>query len=219
MEKAAHDLTNCDSCDLETYHRTSLENHIEAVHKDTKKFACRICDYTSYHRHNLRCHHPDSQSRSFKRIDCTSCDLDKVHLKCFVPGRVTRVRRKVLNLKTTINIGEEENLLQYEECEYYGTRTDLLQSHIKSIHGRILRCSCAYCTYASFAGITVRHHLKHTHPSEELVTPSAKQIQIIPVQQKEGALWFQMADIHKNVEAYRMIETSGNKLGPSWTMN
>ena len=167
----------------------------------------------------MKNHHPDSQPKSFKKIGCTPYDQDKVHLKCFVSGRINRVRRKVLSLKIRIDIGEEENFLQYEEYEYYGTRTDLLQSHIKSIHGRILRCSCAYCTYASFAGITVRHHLKHTHPSEELVTPSPKQIQIIPIRQKEGALWFQMADVHKNVKAYRMIETSGNKLGPSWTKN
>ena len=49
MKKAAHDLTKCDSCDLGTYHRTSIENHIEAVHTDEKKVACRICNYTSYH--------------------------------------------------------------------------------------------------------------------------------------------------------------------------
>ena len=116
----------------------------------------------------MKSNHPDSQSRSFKRIGCTPCDLDKVHLKCFVPGRVTRIRRKVLNLKTTIDIGEEENPLRCEECEYYATRTDLLQNHIKSVHEKILRYSCAYCTYASFFRNTVRHHLKSTHPSEEL---------------------------------------------------
>ena len=46
MKKAPHELNKCDSCDFETYYRTSLKNHIEAVHKDTKKFACKICDYT-----------------------------------------------------------------------------------------------------------------------------------------------------------------------------
>merc|ERR1711873_62828 len=72
------------------------------------------------------------------------------------------------NLKTTIDIGEEENLLRCEECEYYATRTDLLQNHIKSAHEKILRYSCAYCTYDSSFRKTVRHHLNSTHPSEEL---------------------------------------------------
>ena len=63
---------------------------------------------------------------------------------------------------------EEENPSRCEECEYYATRTDLLQNHIKSVHEKILRYSCAYCTYASFFRNTVRHHLKSTHPSEEL---------------------------------------------------
>ena len=109
--------------------------------------------------------------------------------------------------------------MRCEECEYYATRTDLLQNHIKSVHEKILRYSCAYCTYASFVGNTVRHHLKRTHPSEELVAPSAKQIQIIPIQQKEEVLWFHMTGIHKNDKACRMIEIPGNKLGPSWTKN
>ena len=46
LRKAPHELNKCDSCDFETYYRTNLKNHIEAVHKDTKKFACKICDYT-----------------------------------------------------------------------------------------------------------------------------------------------------------------------------
>ena len=138
MKKAAHGRNKCDSCDFETYYRTSLKNHVKAVYRDTGKFACRICDYTSYYKHNLRCHiksnHPKSQSRNFRRIGCTPCELDKVHLKCVVSGSVTRIRRKVLNSKTTIDIEEEENPLRCEECEYYATRTDLLQNHIKSVH-------------------------------------------------------------------------------------
>ena len=54
------------------------------------------------------------------------------------------------------------------EQSAYTTRTDLLQNHIKSVHEKILRYSCAYCTYASFSRNTVRHHLKRTHPPEEL---------------------------------------------------
>ena len=116
----------------------------------------------------MKSHHPDPRSKSLKRIDLTSCDQDKVQLKCFVPGRVTKIRRKVLNSKTTIDIEEEENPLRCEECEYYATRTDLLQNHIKSGQEKILRYSCAYCTYAFCFRNTVRHQLKHTYPSEEL---------------------------------------------------
>ena len=172
LKKAAHELNKCDQCDFETYHRTRMKNHIEAVHKDTKKSACRIGDYTSHHRHMLRyhmkSHHPDPRYKSLKRIDLTSCDQDKMQLKNFVLGRVTRVRRKALNLNTKINIGEEEYLLRCEECEHYAARTGSVENHIKPAHERALRYPCAFCTCASYFRKTVRHHLNSTHPSKEL---------------------------------------------------
>ena len=49
----------------------------------------------------MKNHHPNSQSKSFKKLDRTHCDQGKVHIKYFVSGRITRT------------------LLGYEECEYH----------------------------------------------------------------------------------------------------
>ena len=72
-----------------------------------------------------------------------------------------------MNLKTKIDIGEEEYLLRCEECEHYAARTGSVENHIKPAHEKKLRYPCAFCTCASNFRKTVRHHLNSTHPSKE----------------------------------------------------
>jgi uncharacterized C2H2 Zn-finger protein len=65
--------TSCDICDQAFSLKSSLNHHVNTVHKKITRFSCDLCDYSSYYRASIEKHSNAVHLRK-KDVKCDICD-------------------------------------------------------------------------------------------------------------------------------------------------
>jgi hypothetical protein len=76
LNNSANDVKivfQCDHCDKAFARNSSLQVHINTIHKKIKRFGCDQCDYTSYSRSSLK-KHSNNIHLGKKDFKCDHCD-------------------------------------------------------------------------------------------------------------------------------------------------
>ena len=74
---------DCPICDYRCKTKSSLKDHIDAIHEEKKPHKCSICDYSCKSESNLK-RHIDAIHEGKKPHECSICDYScatKAHLK------------------------------------------------------------------------------------------------------------------------------------------
>jgi KRAB domain-containing zinc finger protein len=85
----------CDICDEAFSLKSSLNRHVNSVHKKHTRFSCDLCDYRSYYRSHLETH-SKAVHLGIKEFKCDICDKafsQKGHLT----GHKNRIHKNLKN--------------------------------------------------------------------------------------------------------------------------
>ena len=112
---------------METALKSTLKNHIEAVHERIKPFKCNICHFEFAHKGDLK-KHTDFVHEGIKLFKCHLCDY--------------KAARKN-TLKTHIeSVHEGIKPFKCKECDYEAAYKSSLKKHMESVHKGIERFKC-----------------------------------------------------------------------------
>ena len=194
-EKLGHEnVLSCTSCDFQTLKKDSLVKHTEAKHLNMVKYYCSACDHKSYYSHHVGQHIASNHKQSdakVKRIDCSECDANTVHARCFSERKerskdaksspssqeprehscndcdYKSFKKMYLESHIRLNHGEDAlkdgDVLQCKTCEFQTKKTQCMTIHRQSVHDKVKRFECSECGYQSYFGTGMEGHIKRNH--------------------------------------------------------
>ena len=71
-KKAKDMIFQCDICQKILSSKSNLENHVKAVHANTKDYVCKMCDFATTTDSGLRSH--INHKHKPKKFPCNECD-------------------------------------------------------------------------------------------------------------------------------------------------
>ena len=114
---------------------TKIDQNIDVLYKELKKFNCNICDYKFTRKFDLR-KHIENVHEGMKPFKCNTCDYETSRNDC---------------LKKHIeSVHEGTKAFKCNICKYETAQKPSLGRHIKSVHEGIKPFKCSICNFDKF---------------------------------------------------------------------
>ena len=110
----------CGLCSYASLSDAKLKQHIDAVHKKTKKHFCEMCSYVTQNKYSLKMHKISVHEMGDKKYRCEKCPYASVYS--------TGIKRHM--------DGVHENIRNFicEQCDYAAAQKGTLKRHMETVH-------------------------------------------------------------------------------------
>ena len=146
MDKVHIKNLKCQLCEKSFGCKTNLQQHIDGVHADEKKFVCQECKKCFFLKVHLRTH-VRMVHENVRPYKCSLCKLS-FHLK----------KGLLLHIKFV-----HEKPFKCEMCGGSWGSESLLKQHMITCHNQSNRIVCQTCRYTFSRKKTLKKHLKKMH--------------------------------------------------------
>jgi KRAB domain-containing zinc finger protein len=171
-------IFQCEQCEYETSNNMSLKNHVRFKHNKEVKIACSMCNLKSFFRRTVIQHiervHKNQEAR-WLLIGCPSCAEEKAHTQCEPKKTIIKPSKEEIKEENEYVSKDTEikSEVVCDKCGFIATNSNGFKTHQRAKHGIVnenrtkikTECGneCGQCDYKAARKCDLTKHLQAKH--------------------------------------------------------